>query len=79
MAWLPPRGYSRQEAGLYHSLNMKATSAAIVPSAGRPGNSNVFHWLVKRSMCSYNPSPSEIVRYECPKHPSRWDMGVVAT
>lgn len=36
MAWLPPRGNSRDELGRYHSLNMKATSAAIVPFAGSP-------------------------------------------
>jgi len=36
MAPDPPRGNSRNDSGLYHSLNMKATSAAMVPSAGRP-------------------------------------------
>ena len=36
MAWLPPRGKSRDELGRYHSLNMKATSAAMVPFAGSP-------------------------------------------
>ena len=36
MAWLPPRGNSRDELGRYHSLNMKATSAAMVPFAGSP-------------------------------------------
>lgn len=36
IAWLPPRGNSKAELGLYHSLNMKATSAAMVPLAGRP-------------------------------------------
>ncbi len=36
MAWLPPWGNSRDELGRYHSLNMKATSAAMVPFAGSP-------------------------------------------
>lgn len=40
MAWLPPRGNSRQQSGRYHSLNMNATSAAMVPSAGRPAASS---------------------------------------
>lgn len=32
----PPRGKSSWQFGWYHSLNMKATSAAMVPFAGSP-------------------------------------------
>ncbi len=52
IAWLPPRGYSRKAAGLNHSLNMKATSAAMVPSAGRPAHSRKRQRLSQCMICS---------------------------
>mmetsp|Transcript_11463 Transcript_11463/g.34871 ORF Transcript_11463/g.34871 Transcript_11463/m.34871 type:complete len:277 (+) Transcript_11463:565-1395(+) len=36
IAWEPPTGKSSSQLGWYHSLNMKATSAAIVPPASWP-------------------------------------------
>mmetsp|Transcript_3125 Transcript_3125/g.19272 ORF Transcript_3125/g.19272 Transcript_3125/m.19272 type:complete len:237 (-) Transcript_3125:896-1606(-) len=36
MAWLPPTGNSSWQPGLYHSANIKATSAPRVPFAGNP-------------------------------------------
>ncbi len=52
IAWLPPRGNSRQAAGLYHSLNMNATSAAMVPSAGRPVDTESEADWYKMSPCA---------------------------
>lgn len=51
MAWLPPLGNSRQLPGLYHSLNMKATSAAMVPSAGSPALHNCRSYFPPQAPC----------------------------
>lgn len=45
MAWLPPLGNSRQAPGLNHSWNIKATSAAMVPSAGNPESKKLRRFL----------------------------------